>query len=135
MRFGSINGFDECLQLVTTNNYNTITSLHILQIITANSKSSVFTSHCLVVTSNNAVSLPRFLCCCIFMLCHGTTAASFLFHYFILQPPYCKIIYLESKKYMKVQNTQFTCIHICFMKVYGLKNMVFRYHTCLMQVM
>jgi hypothetical protein len=26
-------------------------------------------------------------------------------------------------------------IHICFMKVYGLKNMVFRYHTCLMQVM
>jgi hypothetical protein len=53
-------GFTDHLQIVTTNNYNTIAHFHTLQITTAHTKSfpacSVFTRQFLVTASNNGYS-------------------------------------------------------------------------------
>jgi hypothetical protein len=57
---GVLNNWMYCLQIITTNNYNTIADFHTLQFTTAHAKSfpafSVFTRRFLVTASNNGYS-------------------------------------------------------------------------------
>jgi hypothetical protein len=50
----------ECFFLVTTNNYNTFTNLHVLQITTAVNNCYFFATHCLIATSNTGGSFHCF---------------------------------------------------------------------------
>jgi hypothetical protein len=134
--------------LVTTNNYNTFTNLHTLQRTTADSKSSVFTSHCLVATSNSAVSLPWFLCSYMFIHCHGNVFVMLLNgnSFPVLVPlfhPAAIISQYNSVGQQVVHEGAEHTINYLYSYLFyenlwlnvGLKNIVFRYHICLMQIM
>jgi hypothetical protein len=53
--------FIECLLIITTNHYNTVSNLHSLQITTAVNSSHFVTDHCLVVAFDSG---DFFYCFC-----------------------------------------------------------------------
>jgi hypothetical protein len=61
MDFGLVIGFIDHLQVLITNNNNTVTDFHTLQITAANSKpfpaSCIFSSHFMATASNNGYYL------------------------------------------------------------------------------